>query len=452
MADANFRDTAIINRDIRETDVLFAADPSNADLSAGARRDTLAEVIRTIFLNPPNLNSTQQLAFRIAFNAQSGLLTVTQSEAQAGTETTSRLWSPRRVADAIAALATSGLTQNQVDARIVALVLNFARSSAIDIPSSQIPSTIARLANPNFTGLPRAPTASPGDNDTSIATTAFVQAALAALSTGSALRFGSGAPGSSLGDNGDSYLDTDAGGFYSKTSGSWALEYTDQAGTGGGLTQAQVDARVNALALRKAQNLADLANVVTARTNLGLGSAAEVDTGTANGDVPLLGAGGDLAVGVVPASIARIASPNFTGNPRAPTPSASDSDTSIATTAFVQAAIAAGAPVLTHTRYAALKANNGFNAADFTAAGTSASSTTDDIEVPAFAAARYLAFAIPFTQPDLTDIRETGSDFSSFSFFTKSNTNLTIGGSAHKVWISTAALLANADAQSWTLT
>lgn len=42
------------------------------------------------------------------------------------------------------------------------------------------------------------------------------------------------------------------------------------------------------------------------------------------------------------AAKAPLASPAFTGNPTAPTPSTSDDDTSIATTAFVQAAIGAG--------------------------------------------------------------------------------------------------------------
>jgi hypothetical protein len=39
---------------------------------------------------------------------------------------------------------------------------------------------LATLANPTFTGDPKAPTPSPGDNDTSIATTAFVAAAITA--------------------------------------------------------------------------------------------------------------------------------------------------------------------------------------------------------------------------------------------------------------------------------
>jgi len=41
--------------------------------------------------------------------------------------------------------------------------------------------TYAPIASPTLTGDPKAPTAAPGDNDTSLATTAFVQAAIAAL-------------------------------------------------------------------------------------------------------------------------------------------------------------------------------------------------------------------------------------------------------------------------------
>ena len=42
---------------------------------------------------------------------------------------------------------------------------------------------------------------------------------------------------------------------------------------------------------------------------------------------------------------ANIASPTFTGDPKAPTPSAGDNDTSIATTAFVHTAVAAAAAI-----------------------------------------------------------------------------------------------------------
>lgn len=46
---------------------------------------------------------------------------------------------------------------------------------------------------------------------------------------------------------------------------------------------------------------------------------------------------------------APLASPAFTGNPTAPTPTAGDNDTSLATTAFVTAAIAAALAGLTPT-------------------------------------------------------------------------------------------------------
>ena len=96
-------------------------------------------------------------------------------------------------------------------------------------------------------------------------------------SGGATFRMGAGAPADSLGADDDTYLNTTAGIFYDKDSGTYTSRYTDQHGAGGGLSEAQVDARIDALALRQAQNLADLANVATARTNLGVLDEGEVD-------------------------------------------------------------------------------------------------------------------------------------------------------------------------------
>ena len=160
-------------------------------------------------------------------------------------------------------------------------------------------SALAPLASPALTGIPTLPTAALGTNTTQAASTAYVIAQIAGLifgvtagagltgggtdgdvnldidpsesdfptipiekgGTGAAtataartalgldsiIRFGTGAPADSLGNNGDFYIATDTGGFYTKDSGAWTLRYTDQTATGGsGLDQTAVDARVQA--------------------------------------------------------------------------------------------------------------------------------------------------------------------------------------------------------------
>ena len=102
-----------------------------------------------------------------------------------------------------------------------------------------------------------------------------------------------------------------------------------------GITQTTGDARY----LNEASNLSDLDSAATARTNLGLGTAAVVDTGFGQGHVPTLDANGDFNVSVIPSSISRLASPTFTGTPSAPTPGSGTNTTQIATTAFVQSGL-----------------------------------------------------------------------------------------------------------------
>lgn len=183
----------------------------------------------------------------------------------------------------------------------------------------------APLNSPVFTGDPKAPTPTFSDNDTSIATTAFVQAhETALLSTIAA-----------------SYQPLDAD-----------------------LTAIAALAGTNVIYYRSA---ADTWAAVTIGTNLSFsggtlaaslpGGGAPLNSPVFTGDpqapTPAT-ADNDTSIATTAyvkanlTSYALLASPTFTGDPKAPTPSPGDSDTSIATTAFVATSFAPlASPTLT---------------------------------------------------------------------------------------------------------
>ena len=144
---------------------------------------------------------------------------------------------------------------------------------------AQSGSNFAPINSPVFTGDPQAPTPLTADNDTSIATTAFVKA--------------------------QGYV---TGGPYQPLDGD--------------LTALAALAGTNVIYYRSA---ADTWSAVTVSTGLSFSS-------------------GTLSCTVSIAGLAPLASPTFTGDPKAPTPSVNDNDTSIATTAFVMGQLSNAAP------------------------------------------------------------------------------------------------------------
>lgn len=145
----------------------------------------------------------------------------------------------------------------------------------------------APLASPGLTGTPTAPTASASDNSTKISTTAYVDAAVAAAVAGLLDLKGptdaSANPNYPAGSKGDTYIVSVAGkiGGASGKSVDVGDVYIASADNAGG-TEASVGTSWFVLehnlagALLSANNLSDVANASTARTNLGLAIGTNV--------------------------------------------------------------------------------------------------------------------------------------------------------------------------------
>lgn len=183
----------------------------------------------------------------------------------------------------------------------------------------------APLASPTLTGTPAAPTAAPGTNTTQLATTAFVAAAAALLATIASPTFTGtpAAPTAAPGTNTTQLATTAfvaALGALKANLASPTLTGTPAAPTaapGTNTTQLATTAFVGA--------------AITAQGDLATQAELDAHTGAGNPHT----------------DSAPLASPALTGNPTAPTQSAGNNTTRLATTAFVQQEIVAAMGDLT---------------------------------------------------------------------------------------------------------
>ena len=199
---------------------------------------------------------------------------------------------------------------------------------------------LAPLDLPTFIGTPSAPMLVPGDNSSRLATTAMVQAALSVVSGGlhyrgtwnAATNIPTLSNSSGISNSGGFYVVSVAGttplnGITSWAVGDWCI--SDDVGWKKIIQTDVVSSVFGRTGLITASPGDYNADQVTETATRKIMTAAE--------RTQLTGLNTALAL------LAPLASPTLTGDPKAPTPTAGDSDTSIATTAFVAAAVAVGA-------------------------------------------------------------------------------------------------------------
>jgi hypothetical protein len=337
----------------------------------------------------------------LSFNTRTGAVSLTLADVTG----TGVLASPALTGVPTAPTATTGTSTTQVAtcafvenaiATVVGVASFNGRTGAVSLQGSDVSAAGGALINsPSFTGAPAAPTAVVGTNTTQLATCQFVLAQIASGSNvvsfngrGGAVTLNasdiSGAGGAILNSpafTGTPTAPTPTVGDNSAKIATTAFVISSLAASGVSSFNTRTGAVVLALADITAAGGAPLASpaltgsptVPTAAPGTSTTQAAStafvaaaITAGAVASFNGRTGAVNLIAADVSAAGGALLASPNFTGTPQAPTASPGTSSGQLATTAFVAAAMAGGAGVVTfNTRAGAVT----LLAADITSAG-----------------------------------------------------------------------------------
>lgn len=203
-------------------------------------------------------------------------------------------------------LATTAFVQDAITAGTAGVASFNTRTGAVVLTGGDITGAGgALLASPAFTGSPTAPTAAPGTNSTVLATTAFVEAAIGGVGVAS---------------------------FNGRT-GAVVLSTADITGAGGAPSASPVFTGIPAApTAAPATSTTQLATTAFVMAALASGGVTSFNTRT--GAITLLASDISAAGGAV------LASPVFTGIPTAPTAAPTVTTNQLATCAFVAAAVA----------------------------------------------------------------------------------------------------------------
>jgi hypothetical protein len=236
-------------------------------------------------------------------------------------------------------LATTAFVQAAVAASTAGVSSFNTRTGAVVLTTADVTGAGgAPVASPIFTGTPTAPTPAPGNNSTLLATTAFVQAAVAGLNIGvSSFNTRTGAVSLTTADitAAGGALATQAGvsSFNSRT-GAITLEANDVSAAGGAiLASPAFTGTPTAPTAAPATSTTQIATTAFVQAAISAGTGV-TSFNSRTGSVTL--AAGDVT-GV---GGALLASPAFSGTPTAPTPAPGNNSTQLATTAYVTAALA----------------------------------------------------------------------------------------------------------------